>query len=160
MKKLLTLSLCIIALASSALSQKTTRTGLRPAPRSDSSTASISNLDTIVAPEARIVDINGYDKPLRSRRETFFATNNGNSDIEALAFTIRYYDTQHRILHSASHNIKAEIPSGETRQLNFKSWDTQLNFYYSRSTAPQRVEQATPYDISITVDTIFCAPRD
>ncbi len=157
MKKTSVLAAIAIVLASAAMAQRTTRKGLKPAPATTATAAETvaSSLDTLAAPEPHQVDINGYDKPLRSRRETFFATNNSGRDIAGLAFTIKYFDSQQRMLHSASHNIAIDIPAGETRQASVKSWDPQFNFYYVRSTVPQRVQQATPYDVTLTVDTIF-----
>ncbi len=101
------------------------------------------------------MEIKGYDKPLRSRRETFFATNTGEGTVGRLAFTISYFDTDGRLMHRASHNVDAPIPAGETRQIGLRSWDTQQAFYYERSAVPARTEQATPYRVSIAVDTVF-----
>ena len=53
------------------------------------------------------------------------------------------------------HNVDAPIPAGETRQIGLRSWDTQQAFYYERSAVPARTEQATPYRVSIAVDTVF-----
>ncbi|MDE6467479.1 MAG: FxLYD domain-containing protein [Muribaculaceae bacterium] len=152
------LSLSLIALAAMGVAvqaQRTTRGGL--VPRQPSQTVSSQSVatDTIAAPEPHTVDINGYDKPLRSRREVFFATNNSSRGIEALAFTINYYDTKNRQLHKASHNVNVDIPAGETRQVSVRSWDSQCNFYYIHSAVPQRVEKATAYRVTIAVDTLF-----
>ena len=66
--------LCVLMLASAAFGQRTTRHKLRPATAASAADASADmvQLDTIVAPEPRMLGVNGYDKPLRSRRETFF----------------------------------------------------------------------------------------
>lgn len=145
-----------------AVAQRTTRKALRPMPEIDeieaveeTDTAVALIYDTIVAPPLTLIDINGYDKPLRSRRETFFATNNSKRPIASIAFTINYYDTRQRQLHAASHRQDIEIPANQTRQISLRSWDAQQSFYYVRSTLPQRVQQATPYEVTITVDTIF-----
>lgn len=111
--------------------------------------------DTLAAPDASAVSVNGYDKPLRSRRETFFTTNNTDRNLARIAFTIRYFDARQRQLHQTKHNIPADIPAGETRQISVPSWDHQFNFYYIRSTIPQRAQQATPYDVRISIDTLF-----
>lgn len=154
MKKLLILAILASILPLAA--QRTTRSKLRPEPVADhSETSAAPTVDTVVPTEAHLVDLNGYDKPLRSRRETFFTTNNGEREVCALAYTIKYYDTAGRMLHSASHHSATSIPPTETRQLSIRSWDAQNAFYYRLSTAPERVAQATPYDVRITVDTIF-----
>lgn len=158
MKKILILALASMA-ALAPLAQRTTRTtrtNLRKA-ADVSAPATQPVPDTVVAPADHTVDVNGYDKPLRSRRETFFVTNNDTRAVQALAFTIEYLDESGRQLHSASHHVEVDIPAAETRQVSVRSWDTQQSFYYRRSTAPARVEQATPYDVKIAVDTIFFA---
>lgn len=160
MKKTSLFLMLAIAVCVSVLAQQTTRKGLKALPKAEtekSTTTVAEALDTIVSPDANAFDINGYDKPLRSRRETFFATNNSGKRLDAMAFTIRYYDNKRRMLHSASHRVSVDIPSGETRQVSLRSWDPQFNFYYIRSAVPQRATQATPYDVTITVDTLFVA---
>ena len=156
MKTKLFILICgILTLATTA--QNTTRRGLKPAaePSAMAADKKAALTDTVVSPEAHTIDINGYDKPLRSRRETFFATNTGEGTVGRLAFTISYFDTDGRLMHRASHNVDAPIPAGETRQIGLRSWDTQQAFYYERSAAPARTEQATPYRVSIAVDTVF-----
>ncbi len=137
--------------------QRTTRRKLKAAKIESTVEQATTIVDTVIPNtlEAPAVSIKGYDKPLRSRRETFFASNNGKREICALAYTIRYYDTQDRLLHSASHNTSCIIPAGETRQLSIRSWDIQNAFYYRLSTVPERAAQATPYNVKISVDTVF-----
>lgn len=155
MKKLILAVLVLPVLT--AVAQRTTRTRLQNV-AADVQPAQ-TECNVIAAPSPQYVSVNGYDKPLRSRRETFFVTNNGNAPIEGIAFTITYFDNNNRQLHAASHNVSVQIPPTETRQVNIKSWDSQQSFYYTRSTAPARAEQATPYDVKITVDSIFCAAK-
>ncbi len=143
-----------------ANAQTTTRRGLRPLTKqvvtaTTSQADTVATTDTLVAPQAHTVDIAGYDKPLRSRRETFFVTNNADKSVEGLAITITYFDRSRRQLHQRPANIKVDIPAGETRQAVLKSWDTQLAFYHINSPVPSRAQQATPYEVKITVDTIF-----
>lgn len=156
MKKFL--SLCLLAaVVLGAGAQRTIRGKLRAADRSQITADSVrAHLDTVVvAPGEHLLDINGYDKPLRSRRETFFATNNSDRAVAALAFTITYLDGSNRKMHAASHHSATSIPARETRQLSLRSWDVQNAFFYRRSTVPQRADQATPYDVRISVDTVF-----
>ena len=143
-----------LALVMCAAAQRTTRKGLRPAEQPSDASAS-ARLDTLSPAPAHAVDVNGYDKPLRSRRETFFVTNNSGRDIARIALSLAYYDAQGRQLHAASHNVQADIPAGETRQLALRSWDRQLSFYYMRSAAPPRTQDVTPFDVSISIDTLF-----
>ncbi len=152
MKKIL---LCLFIIATVGVcAQQTTRKGLKTA-NTGKSTETTSAVDIIANPPAHAVDINGYDKPLRSSRETFFATNNDKRNIAGMAFTITYFDSSGRQLHKAHHNTSTEIPSGETRQIAVRSWDKQQSFYYARSTVPVRAQQATPYDVKIEIDTLF-----
>lgn len=113
--------------------------------------------DTIAAPGIDRVEVKGYDKPLRSRRETFFTTNTGTATIRRIAFTISYYDLDKHLLHRTSHNVGADIPPGETRMIGVRSWDVQQAFYYTRSTVGHKSAKATPYDVEIAVDTVFTA---
>ncbi len=145
-------------MARTAYAQTTTRHGLKPKSDAVEAAATASALiDTVANPAAHTVDINGYDKPLRSRRETFFVTNNGDRPTSSLAVTITYYDSSRRQLHRRHASLPLVIPVGETRQASLKSWDEQLSFYYLRSAVPSRADQATPYDVKISVDTIFYA---
>ena len=149
--------LLVLFLSLTALAQNTTRRNLQPIPGEPAGAAPAAAVayDTIVGPRAPLLDLTGYDKPLRSRRETFFATNNASAPVASIAFTINYYDQSRRMLHSASQRVNVDIPAGETRQVSLRSWDEQQAFYYIHSAVPTRAGQATPYDITITVDTIF-----
>ena len=101
----------------------------------------------------------GYDKPLRSRYETFFVSNNTSASVAALSLTISYYNTAGELLHRTPRRVSVDIPAGETRQVSLRSWDKQFAFYYTRSTVPARTGTATPYEIAMTVDTVFTVRR-
>lgn len=150
------LLIAILAVLLPATAQRTMRRDLKAKPTATAATAD-ARLDTVVSPEAHTVEFNGYDKPLRSRRETFFATNNGTAPVRRLAFTISYYDLDRHLLHRASHNVEADIPAGEQRMVGVRSWDVQLAFYYTRTTVDHKSSKATPYDIEISIDTLFAA---
>lgn len=157
MKNLPVILALLIAMTCTA--QRTTRRGLH-AIKPDTETACPAvSYDTVAAPSTDIIEVKGYDKPLRSRRETFFATNTGSDTIRRIAFTISYYDLDKKLLHRASHNVRADIPSGESRLVGVRSWDVQQSFYYHGSTVSHRSNKATPYDVTITVDTVFTATR-
>lgn len=123
-----------------ALADKTTRHKLKVS--QDCDTAISAVFDTIV-PDSGMIAIAGYDKPLNSRKETFFVTNHYARSLKSLTVELNYYDMQSRQLHSAVHSIVCEIPKGETRQVQVKSWDVQSGFYYYLSAKPRR--QATPF---------------
>lgn len=142
-----------------AWAQRTTRTGLKaPQAKKEAASEGAVNLDTIASPAPHTVDINGYDKPLRSRRESFFATNNSNNQVEAMAVTLTYYDTSRRQLHRQHRTVKVSIPAGQTRQVSLPSWDIQQSFYYVRSAVPERSANASPFEVTVSVDSIFVAP--
>lgn len=151
-----TLPLVLAALvALSAAGQRTTRRNLRTADTTSAETAAPS-LRPLAEPSADVFRISGYDKPLRSRRETFFASNHDSGGrVSRVALTITYLDVSGRMLHSRSVSVPCDIPQGETRNLSIPSWDTQQSFYFVRSTVPTRAAQATPYDVKIAVDTLF-----
>lgn len=155
MTRISILIICAIVASSVTSAQRTTRKNLHPKSAVVAETVAGQQLDTLAAPDRSSISVNGYDKPLRSRRETFFATNNSEKDIARMAFTIEYLDSRRRMLHKMSRNVAIAIPAGETRQVSVRSWDEQFNFYFHRSTVPQRAQQATPYDIRLEVDTIF-----
>ena len=158
MKKLIPIALFALA-ALIAGAQTTSRKNLRPASGAAVTTTAAADNGTVIEhPAATLVAINGYDKPLRSRRETFFVTNHSETDaISSITITLTYSDTKGRMLHKATKTLTCEIPPSETRQLNMPSWDVQQNFYYIRSTVPTRVQQATPYDVTIDIDAITAA---
>ena len=155
MKKLLAIAaLALIIFGVTA--QNTTRKQLRNSRRADISAVVPvkSYSDTIVNPDRSEFSVNGFDKPLRSRRETFFTTNNTGRPVDALAFTITYFDSNKRQLHQAKHRLDLVIPDTETRQVSVRSWDVQNSFYYVRSAKPDRAA-GSPFDVTITIDTLF-----
>ncbi len=153
MKRLILFIVIFVAVV--ALAQNTVRRGLRVQKEVSQTEAAVALYDTVSPVGKHAVDIKGYDKPLRSRRETFFVTNTGNRPLSRIAVTLTYTDSKGRQLHTASHNLAAVIPAGETRQVGLRSWDVQQAFYYTRSEVPVRASQATPFDVAIAVDTLF-----
>ena len=107
--------------------------------------------DTVAA--EGLVRFSGYEKTLRSNRETMFVTNLSEREIGGVWFGISYLDTSGRLLHKASHRRHVSIPPGETRRIDIPSWDKQCTFYYTGSPRPRI--SAIPYDITITPDTLL-----
>lgn len=89
----------------------------------------------------------GFDKTLTSAKESFFVTNGLDNKLSGITIEITYFDMQHRQLHQTNQKLSCEIPPGETRRLDIKSWDTQKAFYFHQSAQPRR--QATPFDVTI-----------
>ncbi|MDE5989432.1 MAG: hypothetical protein K2F88_00410 [Duncaniella sp.] len=115
--------------------------------------------DTLRTPDAEKVRLSGYDKPLNSRIESLFVSNNTGSEICGIEITLVYSDLQGRTLHQAKRLIRADIPSGTTRRIQFSSWDTQNSFYYRHSRRP-RTANVTPYDVTCTVNSCILSPSD
>lgn len=96
----------------------------------------------------------GYDKALRASKETVFVTNLMNdTTVEALWFSVTYLDTAGRELHRLQREVRASIPPGATRRLDFPSWDVQRSFYYVGS--PPRRSRAIPYTVTILPDSLL-----
>lgn len=89
----------------------------------------------------------GFDKTVSSAKESFFISNGIDSTLTALTVEITYFDMQRRQLHQSVYPLECQIPAGETRRVDIKSWDTQKSFYFHQSAKPRR--QATPFDVTI-----------
>lgn len=136
----------------SARKQRTTRTNVNGRAATVEQQA-IEKADSVVIPDSAQVKLYGYDKPLRSRRETVFVSNNTDYDIQSLTITTQYVDGKGRQFHQSTRRIEAEIPSGSTRRIDYPSWDTQQSFYYVGSKRAR--VSGTPYQVRQTVDTIY-----
>lgn len=151
-----TILLSLAALAAVAMcAQKTTRRNLKPIEPAAVTAEVSSATDTVASPAAHTVDLNGFDKPLRSKRETFFVTNNSARRVKAISVSLKYFDTDRNMLHARNEHIPIDIPAGETRQASLPSWDKQQSFYFRHSAVPARATVATPFDVTAEVDTIF-----
>ena len=104
--------------------------------------------DTVV-PSSGMVILSGYDKPLRSSRESIFVTNRSRRAVSAITLRIVYSDPKDRQLHSRDITVTTHIPPGETRQLTFPSWDRQHAFYYHLTGKP-RTADGSPYTVRAT----------
>lgn len=114
--------------------------------------ASTVTTDTIITPQNG-VRFCGYEKTLSSNRETIFIQNLTDSTLLAISLTIEYLDSSRRSIHKRHLKLQTAIPPHETRRYDLKSWDTQKSYYYINGSKPRKT--ATPYDITITPDTIF-----
>lgn len=116
------------------------------------STTMVLPADTITEIPTDAVRLSGFDKTVRSRTESFFATNAlaDSADIIELWVTLDYRDTHGRQLHKADHKVKCHIPAGQTRRLSVPSFDRQGTFYYHLSPAP-RSSATTPFSVRAEV---------
>ena len=110
--------------------------------------------DTVFIPTREDVQLSGYDKPLRTNRETILVTNSTQRPVGGLSVTIKYMDMQGRQLHERTDTLPADIPPGETRMLHLMTWDTQHSYYYHRGQQP-RTANVTPYDITARINFIL-----
>lgn len=152
---LLILSIAIGAIEMQARKQRTTRTGING--RSATAEAVVEPVDSFAIPDSADVLLYGYDKPLRSRTETVFIANNTEHDIKAVSITTQYLDSKGRQFHQSHRRIAVDIPAGETRKVDYPSWDKQQSFYYVGSKRPR--SSASPYSVAQSVDTIFITTK-
>lgn len=105
------------------------------------------------------VGLSGYEKTLRATRETVFVSNlSDNLEIGGIIFTVTYLDSSGRILHRRRVEAHPAIPAGETRRIDFPTWDRQMTFYYKGSPRPR--VSSIPYDVTITADTLLLKPKE
>lgn len=107
--------------------------------------------DTLWQPSRDSIQVSGYDKPLRTSRETFLLTNATSRTLLGVAITVSYLDMQGRPLHERTDTLSTSIPSGDTRMLHIYTWDSQHSYYYHRGKKPHTAN-VTPYDVRFHVD--------
>lgn len=91
------------------------------------------------------IRFSGYDKPRKSAVETFFITNNTDRTMTGITLYIDYRTTDGRQLNKRFVRLVCNIPPGETRSAEVKSWDKQKAFYYEKS-GPDKTG-GTPYKV-------------
>lgn len=120
------------------------------AERSAEETTAVSILSDSVAFCDRIapaIRFYGFDKTVGSAIESFFISNGLDTPICGMEIEITYTDMKGRQLHKRSVAVNCDLPPGETKRVDIRSWDTQKSFYFHKSVKPKR--QATPFDTSI-----------
>lgn len=142
---LIAIALCTF-LSARGQRQNTTRPHLRPITEEVPAMA----YDTVKCDS--LIVLSGYEKALRSSRESLLITNLHSDTIAGIGITIEYLDTRGRQLHKRSVTIPTEIPPTETRMCAFESWDKQKVWYYTLSAPARTSAPATPYNVAITTD--------
>lgn len=148
-------SILITLLLTVIIAEAKRQNTMQPSLRIDSQTTGTQSCDMqadTVTDTSGLLRLSGYDKPINANRETMLVTNLARQTVAALDLEITYYDIAGRMLHSAPQHVTCDIPAGETRLIEFPTWDRQHSFYYIKSVKPRR--QATPYDIQCTVTCI------
>lgn len=149
---LILIAIASVALVAEADNLKSTRNIKRNSPTRHAPVEAIVQVDTIVATPNQF-RLSGYDKPLRSTSETVFVTNNSDIDIIGLELTTEYYDMQGRMLHKQTRRIAIDLPAGETRKVDYPTWDRQQAFYFH--TSKRGRSAGTPYNVRQSVARIF-----
>lgn len=88
------------------------------------------------------VSFSGFEKPQSSSLESFFITNSTDRILSGVTLYIEYLDAEGRQLHKRFLRLSCDVPPGETRRAELKSWDKQNTFYY-RDSAPSRRQGAS-----------------
>lgn len=146
------LALLLVFAVVPSMADKTTRRGLKPEQKPVESTDTVYYEEVADFPDSCIV-LTGYDKPLNANKESVFIINGLEYDIEGISVTITYLDKSGRQFTTREVDINIHIPTGETRQAYFPTWDRQNSFYYVRSRRPRA--QATPYTITCRVTKVL-----
>lgn len=135
------------------MGQRTTRQHLKTDVQAGQ-TASISAVraDTIKGEALACFTVTGYEKPLRSARETLLVHAASEAPaINAILLRIEYIDMTGRQLHSREVAVPTDVAAGQTRMLTFRSWDVNKVFYYHLNRPPRTSAQGTPYTVRVTV---------
>ena len=141
-----------MAMMSGAVAQNYTRPVPGKVQRSQRKTVSAEIVyDTVSAPAADSIPLAGVEKPLRSVRERLFVTNNTSRPIVGVTIEVTYFDMHGNMMHKVDRDISVTLPAGETRRVEFPSFDRQQLFYYHLSPLPRGAVQATPFEVSVKV---------
>lgn len=84
------------------------------------------------------IGFSGFDKPGSSSMESFFITNHTDRTMSGVTLYIEYLTPDGRQLHKRYVKLDCNIPAGETRKCDIRSWDTQRSFHYELSAASRR----------------------
>lgn len=147
---LLLAALAVAIMAASAQNYQRP-TPSKPARHASATQTANIQCDTVANPPADSVVVTGFDKQLRSKRETMFVSNHTSRTITSITLRIDYFDMAGRQLHSATHSTSVDLPPGQTRQIELPAFDRTDRFYYHLSPTPTRAQQATPFTVTVTV---------
>lgn len=107
---------------------------------------------------AESVTLAGYSKTRDASRESLLASNSGTETVVRLVIEIDYRSMDGRQITKRTVEIPCVIPPGETRKLDFTTWDAQHVFYYHGSPSPRRAP-ASPYMVRACVRLAYCGRR-
>ena len=123
--------------------------------------------DRIAPYRSDSVIISKYDKTVDSNVETFFVTNRSRRTLVGMKLELKYMTEDGSELHRRVCDIPCNVPPGETRRVDIRSWDRQNTFCYIGSRMPRR-RVAIPYKVTLTLRQLtfptdnapFSAPAD
>lgn len=144
---LLTVILALMAL--SATGQRLTRPKAKV--KTVEAVQSAPAIDTLPAENVRIT---GYDKPLRSRRESMIVTNCGKEPFDSVRLTMTYTDDRGTLLNTRTITVAAHLHPGQAKSVSIRSWDVNNSYYYFL-TPPTRAA-GTPFRLSVSALPIRC----
>lgn len=152
MKALLSLIIAIVLACTAVDAQNMRRNTPRSNRRAIPTVSAVGVLnDTVPLPGTDSIAVAGFEKPLRVNKESVFVSNKSSRELLAISLDIIYMDMQGRMLHRVARTLDVLIPPGETRRVEFPSFDTSSLFYYHLSPSSSRAVSATPFDVNITV---------
>lgn len=156
-------AIAIIIIAGSPLSDAKKRIRVKSAAKSGSAAKDVSDeriaiveCDTVMLmPDGfsrryspQDIEVFGYDKPATSDKESFFVKNGTDRTLTGFTLKVEYRGKDGKQLHSRTIETECDIPAGETRRIDIKSWDVQKSYYYEKSRVSRR--PAIPYSVIIT----------
>lgn len=80
----------------------------------------------------------GFDKTIKSSKESFFIKNNTDRALKGVVVSIDYRMPDGRQLTKRLLRLVCDIPAGETRKVDIPTFDIQHSYYYLRSAAPKK----------------------
>lgn len=156
--KILLFLIVLFGTAYTTSGQNTLRPKLIPEPEPECVDITSVAVDTLPDPSGIIVT--GFDKPLRSSKETFFIVNNSEREIKGVNLLLTYSDMSGHQIHKRSEFIACSIYPGDTCYLDIPSWDRQKAFYFHRNPPYRPRTSATPFDVAIQVEYVLCPQTD
>ena len=111
-----------------------------------------------LVPSDSICTFTGYDKDINSNMESFILVNHSEDTITGFRIRIDYLDLQGRMLHSRIVKESCDVPPGEARRVDVRSWDKQHAYYYYLGNEPRRV--ATPFKVEFKLEGVWGLSRE
>ena len=93
--------------------------------------------------------LSGYDKTATADMESLFVTNHSTHRITLLKLQLNYFDMKDRQLHQRDVTLRVDLPAGQTRRVDFRTWDRQHAFHYHLSPPSRRA--TSPYKITVKI---------